>query len=376
MLRTEKVDLKEKVFDEESGEKDSFSYEMVVFSPSPWGFVYQRPQHLISRISAHYKTLFIEAPVPSGKFDGIGFEMEVVSSQLSVLKPRVNSIAEIPAILRRLGIDHVTIAWFYTPAFAELLNSISAETIIYDCMNELSLFKAENLNLGEQEQQLLKSADLVMTAGISLYEEKSKYCTNVHYFPSSVDRTHFRKARENVVIPREIKNIKKPVIGYMGAVDERIDMPLLQETAELMPEYNFVMIGPWTKLEDQDLAQADNIYYLGMKPYKALPNYLCGFDVAMIPFVLDDSTRFANPAKTLEYMAADIPIISTPLEDVVRQYEDCVAIINSPKAFKGAVEKCISGSAEKRQSQYDAILEKTSWEHTAAKILKLIEMTD
>lgn len=369
MLEREKIRVKKKI----SKKADAFSYDMLVFSHLRWDFVYQRPQHLISRISRKHKTLFIEEPIPPNENEGIGFETQVISPYLSILKPRVHAISDIAKILARLNVRQVNSAWFYSAAFYELLNTISADHIIYDCMDELSLFKGASQLLKDQEKKLLNTADLVLTGGISLYEEKSKHNPNVHCFPSSVDCEHFEKAKRNLMLPSDIKNIQHPIVGYIGVIDERIDMPLIQQTAELLPEFNFVMIGPLAKIEEKDLAKAENIHYLGMKDYDVLPNYLKAFDVAMMPFALNDSTRFISPTKTLEYMAAGKPIISTSIKDVVRQYNHCVEIIESPDEFKQAIVNAIS-SRKNQIAAYQKILEKTSWDNTASKMLNLLNI--
>lgn len=372
MLRNEQSEFNEEILINGAPSiNKQFTYDMIVFSHLRWDFVYQRPQHLISRISQTYKTLFIEEPVFPDSFDKSGFDLEIISPKLSVLKPRVNSIFEIRKILQRLNIEEIKLAWFYSPAFMEILHCLSAEKIIYDCMDELSLFKGAPTILKEQEQELLKTADLILTGGVSLYEEKSKFSDVVHCFPSSVDYQHFNKAKQNLSIPEDIKSIKKPVIGYIGVIDERIDMNLLKQSAALMPDKSFVMIGPLAKIEEKDLAKADNIHYLGMKSYGELPNYLKAFDVAMMPFSMNDATRFISPTKTLEYMAAGKPIISTPIKDVVRSYQDCVHIIQSPEDFKQAVEQALV--ADDFSDQYQKILKQTSWDHTAKEMLKLIK---
>ncbi len=366
--------IKPIVNDARLSKNNPFSYDIVVFSHLRWDFVYQRPQHLISRIAEHYKILFIEEPIPSEKGDESGLDLKIISPNLSVLKPKVSSILQIPKLLKRLGIENIETAWFYSPSFMEILHCIPAQHVVYDCMDELSLFKGAPLIIKEQEEELIKIADLIMTGGISLYEEKSKYSPYVYCFPSSVDYQHFSKSKKDLVIPEDINSIENPIVGYVGVIDERIDMDLLQKTAQLLPDFNFVMIGPRVKIEKKDLAQAKNIHYLGMKSYDVLPNYLKAFDIAMMPFSLNDATRFISPTKTLEYMAAGLPIISTPIKDVVRQYENHVKIISSPQDFKKEIERFFSFKKDDFNHHYKEILEKTSWDNTASEMLKLLKI--
>lgn len=376
MLKKRKVFTRKTTLPTHPVEADQFVYDMIVFSHLRWDFVYQRPQHLISRISNTYKTLFIEEPLFPGENEAVGFDLEIVSKNLNVLKPRVDSIENIPQILDRLNINHVKLVWFYSPSFLKIMDSVSADAVIYDCMDELSLFKGAPENLRKQDQKLLNTADLVLTGGVSLFESKSKHSDNIYCFPSSVDYEHFSSAQNSIPIPPDIKSITKPIIGYIGVIDERIDMDLLKKSAELLPEYDFVMIGPLAKITENDLAKAENIHYLGMKDYDDLPNYLKSFDIAMMPFALNDSTRFISPTKTLEYMAAGKPIVSTAIKDVTRFYSDCISIVNSAGDFKNAVETIrdsCSTKQEKREKRFEEILQKTSWDHTASEMIKLIK---
>src|SRR5699024_2448842 len=172
---------------------------------------------------------------------------------------------------------------------------------------------------------------------------------------------------------KDIKPIKAPVIGYIGVIDERIDMELIQKTAEIMPEYNFVMIGPLHNIDESDKAEADNIHYLGVKDYSALLNYLKAFDFAMMPFSLNEHTKYINPIKTLEYMAAGKPIITTRINDIVRKYAHCVSLINSAEEFKKAVKELETSSEKVRHAKYCSILNKTSWDYTASGMIDLLK---
>src|SRR5699024_6442253 len=213
-----------------------FTYEMIVFSDVRWDFIYQRPQHIISRIAEKYKILYVEEPLPVEDDEGTGFDIEIISKNLNVLKPRVSSIRDIKQILQRLGIAKTVFTWFYSPEFLEVLDVISTDYIIYDCMNDWSLQDRSVNLLQKRQEDLMDIADMVLTGGISLFEEKSKYRNNVYCFPSSVDYDHFAKARRPLLIPKDIKPIKAPVIGYIGVIDERIEMELIQKTFEIMTE--------------------------------------------------------------------------------------------------------------------------------------------
>lgn len=342
-------------------------YDMIVFCHLRWDFVYQRPQHIISRLSSQYKILVVEEPI--GRSENTT-EIIEKSPSLHILKPRINHLEELGPYLKKILKDQkFLVGYFYSAAFVSILNTFDFETVVYDCMDELTLFKGASQELIAQETHLLSAADIVYTGGKSLYEAKKEKHHNVFCFPSSVDVPHFSNEEKNHVIkPADLMNIKSPIVGYYGVIDERIDLELLSETAHRSPDASFVMIGPICKIEEKELPRAENIHYLGMKTYDELPQYLHFFDIAMMPFALNDSTKFISPTKTLEYMAAMKPIISTKIKDVVRDYSDCVTLINNADDFCIALSQPMTDF----QSQYEHILENTSWDRTAEKMATII----
>lgn len=346
-------------------------YDMVVFCHLRWDFVYQRPQHLISRLAREYKILVVEEPQPTRLNGNSPLEVREITPNIHVFRPPVQDIDSIGSFLKKhLKKQSFPVGWFYSPAFISVLEHFDFETVIYDCMDELSLFKGASPKLIDQEKQLLAAADIVYTGGKSLYESKKQKHHNVFCFPSSVDIEHFANHKSGEILkPEDLKNIPSPIVGYYGVIDERIDLNLLKDTAAKRPETSFVMIGPLCKIEDHDLPKADNIYYLGMKSYEELPQYLHFFDIAMMPFALNDSTKYISPTKTLEYMSAYKPIISTKIRDVVRDYSSCIALIETADDFAMAIEE-----APKRDlSAYDEILQKTSWDATAEQMSSIIQ---
>lgn len=359
-----------------SGSKGANSqYDMVVFCHLRWGFVYQRPQHLISRMAKTNKILFVEEPIGFNEGEENEYELEIINDNLHVMKPKVKDIASIKKILIPfLKNSKISTGWFYSAAFSPLLETLEFDTIIYDCMDELSLFKGASPELISQENYLLSKADIVFTGGKSLYESKNKNHNNVYCFPSSVDRKHFEKANlEETKLPQDMEKIKKPIVGYFGVIDERINLDLLQKTAQLQPKVSFVMIGPLAKIGEEDLPREENIHYLGMKSYEDLPAYLKGFDMAMMPFALNDATRFISPTKTLEYMAAGKPIISTAIKDVERDYSHCINIIETAEEFSQAIENLWHVHQPDVSGDYNEILSNTSWDNTANKMQTIIK---
>lgn len=348
-------------------------YDMIVFCHLRWQFVYQRPQHIISRFSSTMKVLFIEEPIHNNPEDD-SEKLIVISKTLHVLQPNVKDIESIAEILPNYVKNKtIPIGWFYSPSFSPLLEQINFETVVYDCMDELSLFKGAPVHLINQEKYLMAYADIIFTGGKSLYESKKQFHSNVYCFPSSVDEVHFAQTLNGIEIAADIANLPAPVVGYYGVIDERIDLQLLQETSKKMPHVSFVMIGPLAKIEDADLPKENNIHYLGMKSYNELPSYLKAFDIAMMPFALNDATKYISPTKTLEYMAAGKPIISTKITDVVRDYSESVNLIENAEEFCGAIQSLFNQKDLAMERGYDKILANTSWDATADKMKSIIK---
>ncbi|HEX8575612.1 MAG TPA: glycosyltransferase [Flavobacterium sp.] len=351
-------------------------YDMVVFCHLRWEFVYQRPQHIISRMAQNLKILFVEEPI--GFSDENDYDdIITVTDNLHVLQPKVQSIEAISDIIfHYVKSKNIPIGWFYSPSFVSLLSDFNFETIIYDCMDELTMFKGAPAELLVQEKFLISNASIIFTGGKSLYESKKLHHKNVFCFPSSVDQDHFAKALNGIAIPEDIASIPGPIAGYFGVIDERINLELVNETAIANPTISFVMIGPLAKISEHDLPRQKNIYYLGMKSYDVLPAYIKAFDVAIMPFALNDATKFISPTKTLEYIAAGKPIISTAIKDVVRDYSHCVAIVENETDFTKALHNILDKPKNLLLGkEYQEILQKTSWNATANQMKSIIKQS-
>lgn len=323
---------------------------IVVHSHLRWDFVWQRPQQILSRMAEHAPVLFIEEPI---------FLDDVPDPRLDITVPFANVFRAIPhlpgalrddddaatAIVRSLAQDAIAcrlsglfanpIHWFYSPATASaMLGAFNEIAVVYDCMDELAQFRFANPDLPRRERLLLANADVVFTGGRKLYEAKRRFHRNVHFFGCGVDVAHFGKAcLEETEIPADIANLPKPIYGYFGVVDERIDYELIEMLAAHHPAASVVIVGPVVKVDPAGLPTGHNIHWLGKREYDVLPNYVKGFDVCLMPFALSEATEFINPTKTLEYMAARKPIVSTAVADVVRNFTPIVRIAKSSTEF-------------------------------------------
>lgn len=258
------------------------------------------------------------------------------------------------------------VAWYYTPMALLFTRHLAPALTVFDCMDELSAFQNAPAELHRLEAELLSKADVVFAGGRSLYEARRGQHSNIHQFPSSIDRAHFSIAREPQLDPFDQSPIPHPRIGFFGVLDERLDRDLLSTVSNAHPEWQFVLIGPVVKIRREDLPQANNIHYLGRKEYSDLPMYLANWDVAMLPFALNESTFFISPTKTLEYLAAGKPVVSTPIRDVDEPYGrlGLVNIAATADGFGAAIERSLEKLPGGWLEDVDRFLATTSWERT------------
>lgn len=360
---------------------------ILVFSHLRWNFVYQRPQHLLTRMAGWARVLFVEEPIyapeaePSWKHSRPAPDLLVCQPQTPVaaagFHPDQHS-ALVPLLKRLLRDEQAgdVLAWLYTPLALPLAQAVRPRRLVYDCMDELSAFLHAPRALLEQERALLEQADLVFTGGPSLYRAKRDRHPRVYCFPSSVDADHFRQARAGLPEAPEQADLPHPRLGFYGVIDERLDLQLLAALADAHPEWSLVLVGPVVKIDPQTLPRRPNIRYLGQRRYEDLPRFLAGWDVCLLPFARNEATRFISPTKTLEYMAAERPIVSTPIADVAEPYGQIVYLGDTSEAFVAACAQALaSGPAERaeRAERMRAVLASTSWDQTALAMRGLIE---
>lgn len=351
---------------------------IICFSHLRWDFVYQRPQHLLSRFSKASTVWFFEEPV----FDAQEQNYVSIQSKSSTLN------VVVPHLLHGLDEDEIIIAqakllkqftssidlddclfWYYTPMALKFTMHLKPKFIVYDCMDELSAFKFAPKEMIQLEKKLMAMADIVFTGGYSLFEAKKTQHTNIHPFPSGIEKEHFEKARKKLAEPGDQAGITGPKIGFYGVIDERFDIGLIEEMAIARPHWQFILIGPIVKIDQNLLPRNSNIHYLGQKSYTELPEYLSHWDVAMIPFLLNESTAFISPTKTPEYLSAGVPVVSTLIKDVVNPYgiKELVHICSGPAEFIASIESEINKSCPKAWLQkVDQFLKGVSWDITYA----------
>ncbi|MCE7986162.1 MAG: glycosyltransferase family 1 protein [Caldilinea sp. CFX5] len=370
--------------------------DLICISHLRWDFVWQRPQQLLSRLAKQYRIFFVEEPVTDTDADKPYLETypgrTPGARPVTVVKMHYPSTdhywighndprtqADYEALLLDIMAQeeiHSPLVWLYTPMAAPFAEALRPQLLIYDVMDELSAFKGAPAELKEADRRLLGQADLVFTGGASLYRTRQPYSNNIHLFPSGVAIEHFARAdREHFEKPADIAGLQPPILGYFGVIDERMDLELLTQVANAHPEWNLLMLGPVIKIAPQDLPQAPNLHYPGMKDYNELPVYLAYFDVALVPFAMNEATRFLSPTKTLEYLAAHKPVVATPIPDIIELYGDYVRIGQTPAAFINQIAAALAaGDAERaeRRRREQQLLTRYTWDSIANRMAQLI----
>jgi len=366
-------------------------YSIIVHSHLKWDWVWQRPQQFLSRLSRKHRVLFVENPDASDASHATRVDLREVSDfpNINVLQIRIpaNRASDTPWVDKErrrvvqstlsgpLGQSFSSIVqWFYDPmAVTGFAGQLDEQLIVYDCMDELSLFRGAPPELVRRERELLAVADVVFAGGPKICQAKRELNANCFCYGCGVDAKHFGGACDpKLHVPHDLADLPRPIFGYIGVVDERMDYELLEYLAD-STRGSVIIVGPWTKVDPVSFPRGDNLHWLGGRDYSDLPRYAKGFDVCMMPFAMNDATRFINPTKALEYMATGRPIVSTPVEDVVAQFSDVIKIAGDAHAFANACERAAVQPELQRIECGLALAKQNSWESIVARLEQHIE---
>lgn len=361
---------------------------LIVFSHLRWHFIYQRPQHLLTRLAQRYRVIYVEEPVkdpgqPRFERTTVAPQVELLKpltpleasgfhdDQLSVLKPMLDEFMH-----KELIDDYLV--WFYTPMALPLLAQMRPRAVVYDCLDDWSALAGAPRQLQQREAALLKLADLVLTSGPSLYEAKREVHPHVLCLPSAVDAHHYapNNALAHTCLVKEARalqaHIPHPRLGFFGVIDERLNCALLRALARANPAWHIVMVGPVVSKDAASLPQEPNIHWIGPQRHELLPQIMTGWDICILPLAVNEATRYTSPSKVLEYMAAEKPIVSTPLSDVVSMYGDVVEVAADTADFIAACECVLNESRQRRAQRMSDMLtsvSRFSWEQSVSAIL-------
>lgn len=227
----------------------------------------------------------------------------------------------------------------------------------------------------------MKQAAVVFTGGPSLFDARRHLHPSVHCIPSSVDASHYNpdalvaESAAAQAVAQLQGHLGSPRLGYFGVIDERLDLGLVDRLAAHNPAWQVVMVGPVVKIDPASLPQRHNLHWLGMQAYERLPYFCAGWDVCLMPFAQNEATRFISPTKTLEYMAAGKPVVSTPIKDVITLYGGAVKVAYTPEAFIQACESLLNASEQERLARAQemaSLVATSSWDRSANSVHALM----
>jgi UDP-galactopyranose mutase len=358
---------------------------LICFSHLRWDFVLQRPQHLMSRFARNRQIYFFEEFIPTEHHSPYLEYHPYQGTDIVSLRPRIPrdwdeqrrdaGLAQLLDLMIRLNRIEQPVLWFYSPVMYAFARHVDASAVVYDCMDELANFRFAPAGLKELEAELMEGADLVLTGGASLFEARRHRHDNIHVFPSGVDTSHFAAARRGLPVPSDMAALPGKKLGFYGVIDERIDLPLLDQVARARPDWSLVVVGPLAKIGHHELPSVPNLHFVGQRAYGELPNYLASWDVALMPFAINEATRFISPTKTPEYLAAGLPVVSTPIRDVVSTYSgiEAVRIASSPEQFIAACEVAMELDPATYLPPVDAKLAAMGWDESFRRISGLVD---
>ncbi|MDP9068252.1 MAG: UDP-galactopyranose mutase [Actinomycetota bacterium] len=355
--------------------------DLIVFSHLRWTFVWQRPQHLISRLARGYRrTWFIEEPVVAdveeprlgsedhGVVTRVWLEIPRVEAPFGITFGTAEAARYLPLLQELLKDVEDPTVWLYTPMALGMAEVFEPKLLVYDVMDDLSSFAGAAEALQLRQHQAVAAADVVFAGGRSLFNKVQRQNpARAYMFSSGVDPEHYAAARGHRE-PRE-----RPVAGYVGVVDERLDLDLLSQLADLLPDWNLQIVGPVIKIDPATLPSQRNITYPGQKPYDSLPEVMGGFDVALMPFALNEATRSISPTKTLEYLAAGLPVVSTPVPDVLSEYGSVVDLQDDAAGFAAACRDVYRHSLQERDQKLRPLLDRHRWDAIAQRMSELMD---
>jgi len=355
--------------------------DIVCFAEHGWNFTSDRPQHLLKRFAKGFRVFYIESPAFHANTDR--YDITLTDEQVIVVVPHLQgdptqqdvTTRWRELLIRLFNEERIDsyIFWYYTPQALKVSNHFTPDLVIYDCMDRPS----ETDVMHESEHELLEFADVVFTSGQRVFEATRKLHENTYLFPNSIDRDHFAAARAFKFDPPDQANIPHPRFGFFGEIDQRIDFDLLVTVSKKRPQWHFILVGSVVNVSASQLPNYRNFHYLGAKRYEELPHYIGGWDITMIPFAHNDYTRFINPIKTAEYLAAGKPVISAPITDVIRPYgiSGLVSIAGTANEFVKVAEEMLAADQEAKSTwlyKVDRYLAGQSWDKTWGEMMGLI----
>ncbi|MFQ5805273.1 MAG: glycosyltransferase [Phycisphaerae bacterium] len=263
--------------------------------------------------------------------------------------------------------------WLFTPDVPELIDLLDTERVVYYCVDDFAAFRGFSARrITELERDTSAAADAVIATSQTLYEQRAREHPNTHFVPHGVDFEHFASTSRIPAdrIPDDVRGIPKPVLGYFGLISDYVDLDLLAAAARRTPAWSFVLVGS-LRCSAEVLDGLSNVYLLGGKPYEDLPRYARAFDVGLIPFRINRLTRAVNPIKLREYLAAGLPVVSSPLPEVLR-YTPAVQTAKTVEEFIDACSTALAAGQDGDPVARRELVRDESWRARVEQLSQIV----
>jgi glycosyltransferase involved in cell wall biosynthesis len=272
----------------------------------------------------------------------------------------------------RLGMGEFQL-WTFLPNVGDYVGRLGESLSVYYCVDEWSLFtQLDEERTRRAERVLLERVDCVFAVNEALAAAKRPFNSETHVAPHGVDRDHFKRALDaDTAVPDDLARLPAPVLGFYGTIADWVDVGLLSEVAKLRPDWTLALIGT-VLIGTSEFDGLPNVHLLGRRPYETLPAYCKGFDVALIPYLESDQLPYRNPIKLREYLAAGLPVVSTPVPEVERYADWCVRV-ESAEGMVEAVEAALAGDSPERRAERSLSIADETWEARAGDVADTVE---
>jgi glycosyltransferase involved in cell wall biosynthesis len=320
------------------------------------------------------------------KLRGFGKGLQQVSPNIWVVTPlyvpfmessfvqRLNRVIlgrQLKRALRQLKFCN-PISWTFMPTSSDIVGTLGERQIVYHCVDDYCSFSDAAPEVRRCEESLLVKSNLVLVCSARLLEMKKPLNPHTFLVTHGVDYAHFHAATDpSLSIAKELRNLPHPILGFHGLIADWVDLPLLAELAKRKPSWSIVLVGKADTNLDPIMGLS-NVHYLGHRPYTRLPEYLRGFDVALLPFVMNQLTISSNPLKLREYLAAGLPVLSAPLPEALR-FGSLVRTASTVEEYVCEIEKLLEAGGMGPNAERSAQVADEAWEHKIEEMTRLLE---
>ncbi|MFH0988118.1 MAG: glycosyltransferase [Parcubacteria group bacterium] len=293
----------------------------------------------------------------------------------------MNTVAnELKRIEKILNLKNI-VFWSYNPMFIEFIGKLNEKLFVFDTVDNWTEHPGytglmRQKRLCNNYTTIATKADLIFTVSDELREfyKQLGRLSDVTWIPNGVDYGHFNN-QELINRENPLSKIDKPIIGYLGTIEERVDLDLLVKIATEHPDKELVLCGPvWPSIKNEvheKLGKLKNVKLIGRVKFDDAPSYVSRFDVAIIPHKLNGLVKSMNPMKMYDYLAAGRPIVSTPGAGI-EMFKDNIYIANDATQFARLIDQALKEDSPEKQAARRASVRPHSWQNRVSRMLELV----